>query len=63
MLKVRDSITQLIDHIVKSEEVRKHQERLAKQKLLDELEKKKIEREREKEELGTELVIYRIRLF
>jgi hypothetical protein len=48
---------------VKSEEVRKHQERLAKQKLLDELEKKKIEREREKEELGTELVIYRIRLF
>lgn len=37
MLKVPQQTTQLIDHIVKTEEVRKHQERLAKQKLLDEL--------------------------
>lgn len=45
---------QLIDHIVKSEEVTKHEERLKKKKVIDELEKKYLERDIEKEEMGSD---------
>jgi hypothetical protein len=48
------ALLELIDHIVKTEEVRKHQERLKKQKMIDEIEKRRVERVREKEELGSD---------
>ena len=54
ILKVLQSSIQLIDHIVKSEEVSKHEERLKKKKVIDELEKKYIERDIEKEEMGSD---------
>lgn len=47
-------MTQLIDHIVKSEEVAKHEERLKKKKIIDELEKKYISRDIEREEMGSD---------
>ena len=47
-------MTQLIDHIVKSEEVTKHEERLKKKKIIDELEKKYLERDIEREEMGSD---------
>jgi hypothetical protein len=45
---------QLIDHIVKSEEVSKHEERLKRKKVIDELERKYVERDIEKEEMGSD---------
>lgn len=48
------SFNQLIDHIVKSQEVQKHEERLKKKKIIDELERKYIERDVEKEEMGSD---------
>lgn len=54
ILKVAQQSIQLIDHIVKSEEVSKHEERLKKKKIIDELEKKYIERDIEKEEMGSD---------
>lgn len=44
----------MIDHIVKSEEVSKHEERLKRKKIIDELERKYIERDIEKEEMGSD---------
>ena len=43
----------LIEHVVKTEEVRKHQERLKKIKIFDRLEQKKVEKDRLKAELGS----------
>ncbi|KRW98798.1 hypothetical protein PPERSA_10569 [Pseudocohnilembus persalinus] len=43
----------LIEHIVKTDEIRKHLERLKKKKVFDKLEQKKIEKERLKAELGS----------
>ena len=38
--------------MIKTDEVRKHQERLKEQKVLDRLEQKRVEKEKLKEELG-----------
>ena len=42
----------LIEFVIKTDEVRKHQERLKEQKVLDRLEQKRVEKEKLKEELG-----------
>ena len=44
----------LIEYVVKTEEVRKHQERLKKIKIFDKIEQKKVEKDRLKAELGSE---------
>lgn len=44
----------LIDHVVKTEEVRKHQENLKKIKIFDKLEQRRVEKERLKQELGSD---------
>ncbi|CAD8165455.1 unnamed protein product [Paramecium octaurelia] len=51
--KLHTALVQLIDHIVKTEEVRKHQERLKKIKIFDRIEQKKVEKQRLKNELGS----------
>ena len=45
-------IKKLIDFIIKTDEIRKHQERLKKKKVFDKLEQKKVEKDRLKAELG-----------
>ncbi|CAD8064782.1 unnamed protein product [Paramecium primaurelia] len=51
--KLHTALVQLIDHVVKTEEVRKHQERLKKIKIFDRIEQKKVEKQRLKNELGS----------
>ncbi|CAD8089706.1 unnamed protein product [Paramecium sonneborni] len=51
--KLHIALVQLIDHVVKTEEVRKHQERLKKIKIFDRIEQKKVEKQRLKNELGS----------
>ena len=46
---LNEALHKLINHIVKTEEVHKHEQRLIQHRLLDELEVKKAEREKEKE--------------
>lgn len=43
---------QLIEHIIKTNEVQNHQERLKQQRIQDRMEQKRIEKEKLKEELG-----------
>ncbi|CAK79960.1 unnamed protein product (macronuclear) [Paramecium tetraurelia] len=51
---LQPALMKLIDHVVKSDEVRKHQERLKKIKIFDKIEQKRVEKERLKAELGSE---------
>ncbi|CAD8068778.1 unnamed protein product [Paramecium sonneborni] len=51
--KLHTALVQLIDHVVKTEEVRKHQERLKKIKIFDRIEQKRVEKQRLKNELGS----------
>ena len=46
------NLNQLIQHIIKTNQVNAYQEKLKHQELLEKLEKKKIEKEKLKEELG-----------
>ncbi|EGR29188.1 hypothetical protein IMG5_161380 [Ichthyophthirius multifiliis] len=49
-----EAFLNLIDHVTKTDEIRKHQEKLKRKKVFDKLEQKKIEKERLKMELGSE---------
>lgn len=44
----------LIEHVLKTEELRKHQEKLIKIKIFDKLEQRRTEKDRLKQELGSE---------
>lgn len=44
--ELHQALMALIDHVVKTEEVRKHQENLKKIKIFDKLEQRRVEKER-----------------
>ncbi|KAL4440974.1 hypothetical protein ABPG74_009387 [Tetrahymena malaccensis] len=50
------ALVMLIDHIIKTDEIRKHQERLKRKKVFDKLEQKKVEKQKLKEDLGSDYV-------
>lgn len=51
---LNEALHRLINHIVKTEEVSKHHQKLLEQRLLDELEVRREERDKEREELGSD---------
>lgn len=52
--ELNSALLALTEHLLKSDEIRRHKERLKEQRILDKMEQKKIEKQKLKEELGSD---------